>query len=150
MFGLTAPWGRAYTPSGSGRLGGRQESLAHSAAAGEPRSPQKVRVERMYAVIRTGGKQYPVRQGQTVDVEKLDAAAGSEVTLDDVVLVNDGKKTKVGQPTVKGAKVTAEVVDHDQGPKVRMFKRKRRKAHKRFKGHRQPYTRLQITNVAAG
>lgn len=104
----------------------------------------------MYAVIRTGGKQYPVRKGDTLDVEKLEAEAGSTVTLDDVVLVNDGSRTHVGTPRVSGAAVQAEVLGHGKGQKKLIFKKKRRKTYQRFKGHRQPFTRLRVTDVAAG
>ena len=104
----------------------------------------------MYAVIRTGGKQYRVTEGEKLKVERLDAEAGSKLNLDDVLLVADGDNVKVGTPTVKGAKVTASVVGHGRGPKVRIMKFRRRKHHQKQTGHRQAYTEISIDKIAAG
>jgi large subunit ribosomal protein L21 len=101
----------------------------------------------MYAVIRTGGKQYKVTQGDTLDVEALPAAQGADVELDEVLMLIDGDKVTVGTPTVAGAKVLAQVVGHGRGEKVKIIKFRRRKHYRRLMGHRQNYTRLQITRI---
>ena len=103
----------------------------------------------MYAVIKTGGKQYRVSEGETLQVEKLAGDPGDEINFDDVLLVGGGDATKVGQPTVKGAKVTAQIVSQDRGPKIIVFKMRRRKNYRRKAGHRQPYTRVKITAIKA-
>ncbi|WP_294605859.1 50S ribosomal protein L21, partial [uncultured Lactobacillus sp.] len=93
----------------------------------------------MYAIIKTGGKQYKVAEGDSVFVEKLDAAEGKEVTFDEVVLTSDGKDVKVGTPLVKGAKVVAKVEKQGKEKKVVTFKYKPKKhSHSKY-GHRQPY-----------
>ena len=102
----------------------------------------------MYAVIRTGGKQYRVAEGETLKVEKLDAAAGDSIELSDVLLIANGDEVKVGAPVVEGAKVTAEVVDHGRGAKINIIKFKRRKHHRKQMGHRQWFTELKITGIA--
>ncbi len=99
-----------------------------------------------YAVIETGGKQYRVQEGDILEVERLDAKAGSTVSIPDVLAVSDGKELKVGTPLVKGAKVKAEVVDHVRADKVVAFKRKRRKGYKRKIGHRQELTKLKVVS----
>ena len=104
----------------------------------------------MYAVIRTGGKQYKVAKDDVIVVETLPAEAGASVTLGDVLLVNDGGATTVGKPTVSGAEVTATVVEHKQGDKVLIFKKRRRHNYRRKIGHRQPQTVLKITGISAG
>jgi large subunit ribosomal protein L21 len=101
----------------------------------------------MYAVIETGGKQYRVAKGDTLNVERLDTEAGKSVTLDRVLLVADGAKTTVGTPTVGAASVTAEVVSHMRGPKVVAFKMKRRKGYHRTVGHRQEQTKIKISDI---
>lgn len=103
----------------------------------------------MYAVIRTGGKQYRVTEGQKVRVEKLPGAAGDKVTLGEVLMIGGGEAVKVGQPLVQGASVAAEIVGQDKGPKVVIFKFRRRKNYRRKTGHRQPYTELKITGITA-
>lgn len=103
----------------------------------------------MYAVIRTGGKQYKVAQGDTLDVEKLHAEQGASVELGDVLMLVDGDKVTVGTPTVAGAKVSAKVVEHGRGEKVRIIKFRRRKHYRKQAGHRQDYTRLEITGISA-
>lgn len=101
----------------------------------------------MYAVIKTGGKQYRVAPGDTLQVESLKADAGDTVKLDEVLMVVDGAKVTVGDPLVSNAEVTAEVVSHGRGKKVRIVKFKRRKHYRRQMGHRQNFTELRITSV---
>lgn len=103
----------------------------------------------MYAVVETGGKQYRVTVGQTIEVEKLPFAVGEKVELDKVLLVADGDEVKVGQPIVKGAKVLATVVEHGKGKKIIVFKYKPKERYRRKKGHRQAYTRLRIEKIVA-
>lgn len=98
----------------------------------------------MFAVIKTGGKQYKVAKNDVILVEKLPAEAGATVTLDEVLMVGD----KIGAPTVAGASVTATVVDQTKGDKVIVFKKKRRQNYRRKKGHRQQLTVLRITDIA--
>lgn len=102
----------------------------------------------MYAIMRSGGKQYRVQAGDRVRVEKLDGTLGSELTLTDILLVG-GESTHVGTPVVKDAKITAVVTRQELGQKVIIFKKKRRKGYRRFAGHRQPYTELFIQAIAA-
>jgi len=104
----------------------------------------------MYAVIRTGGKQYKVAKDDVIVVETLPAEAGATVTLADVLLVSDGDATTLGTPTVSGAEVTATVVEHKQGDKVLIFKKRRRHNYRRKIGHRQQQTILKITGISAG
>ena len=101
----------------------------------------------MFAVIRTGGKQYKVDNGDVIRVEKLEAEAGASITLNDVLMVSDGGNTTVGTPTVAGAAVVAEVVAQDRGPKIIVFKKKRRQNYRRKNGHRQDLTVLRITGI---
>jgi len=103
----------------------------------------------MYAVIVSGGKQYRVKEGQTLKLEKLAVEAGSNVEFDRVLLVGNGDDIKVGLPTVDGAKVTAEVVTHGRGKKVNILKFKRRKHHMKRQGHRQWFTEVKITGISA-
>ena len=102
----------------------------------------------MYAVIKTGGKQYRVAEGQTLRVEKLQGNKGDKVTFGEVLLIG-GDSLKVGQPLVQGALVNAEITAHDRGKKIVVFKFKRRKNFRRKNGHRQPYTELKITGIQA-
>lgn len=101
----------------------------------------------MYAVIRTGGKQYRVSEGQKLRVEKLSGTAGDKVTFQEVLFVG-GDSPKIGQPLVKGASVAAEITGQDRGKKIVVFKFKRRKNYRRKNGHRQPYTELKITGIS--
>ena len=103
----------------------------------------------MYAVIETGGKQYRVEVGQTVEVELLDASVGDQVALERVLLVADGDTTRVGQPTLTGASVAATVVELTRGPKTISFKYTPKKRYRRKTGHRQDYTRLRIDDIRA-
>lgn len=104
----------------------------------------------MYAVIRTGGKQYRVEQGQWLDVETLDGEPGGTIVFDDVLLVANGDKVQVGAPTVAGARVQATLVRQGRGPKLVIFKYKRRKNLRRKNGHRQPYTRVRVEAIEVG
>ena len=101
----------------------------------------------MYAVIRTGGKQYRVAQGDTLRVETLDANAGDAVEFDQVLMVGEGSSVKVGTPLVAGGKVTATVRSHGRGKKVEIVKFRRRKHHMKRMGHRQNYTEVEITGI---
>ena len=103
----------------------------------------------MYAVVKTGGKQYRVVKDDTILVEKLDADEGQTVTLSDVMLLGDGDKITVGTPVVANASVEARVVSQTRGPKIIIFRRKRRKNHRRTQGHRQDLTLLKITDINA-
>jgi len=103
----------------------------------------------MFAVIKTGGKQYKVKKDDKFEIEKLEAEAGKKVTFDEVLFVGDDKKSTVGTPLVKGASVEAEIVDHVRGPKITVFKKKRRQNYRRKKGHRQDLTLVKITNIKA-
>ncbi|HEV6966592.1 MULTISPECIES: 50S ribosomal protein L21 [Roseateles] len=101
----------------------------------------------MYAVIKTGGKQYKVAAGEKIKVELLDAEVGAEVTLDQVLAVGNGSELKIGAPLVAGATVSAKVVSHGKHDKVRIFKLRRRKHYKKSQGHRQNFTELEISAV---
>ncbi len=102
----------------------------------------------MYAVIKSGGKQYRVKEGQTLKLEKLEIATGETISFDEVLLTSDGETINVGAPFVAGAKVTAEVVDHGRGDKVTIIKFRRRKHHMKRQGHRQWYTEVKITGIS--
>ena len=101
----------------------------------------------MYAVIKTGGKQYRVAPGDTVKVETLAAEVGQQVTLPEVLTVSDGDDVKVGAPFVEGAAVVATIVAHGRHDKVTIFKMKRRKHYQKHQGHRQNYTELKIDTI---
>lgn len=103
----------------------------------------------MYAVIKTGGKQYRVAAGDNLCVEKLAAEVGSRVTLDDVLMVAEGEQVKVGTPRVVGASVTATVVSHGKADKVHIFKMRRRKHYRKSQGHRQLFTELRIEAISS-
>ena len=105
-------------------------------------------MEAMYALVRTGGKQYRVAEDDTILVERLAADEGAEVILDDVVMLGDGAKVTIGTPRVEGAAVSATVVSQTRGPKIIIFRRKRRKNHRRTQGHRQNLTLLKINAIA--
>ncbi|MGD8558654.1 MAG: 50S ribosomal protein L21 [Gammaproteobacteria bacterium] len=102
----------------------------------------------MYAVIKTGGKQYRVAKGDKVKVEKLPAEPGSSVEINDVLMVGDGDNVTVGTPLVDGGKVTATVVAQGRHKKIEIVKFKRRKHHQKRTGHRQDYTELEITDIS--
>ena len=101
----------------------------------------------MYAIIETGGKQYKVAEGDVVFVEKLDVEAGSTVTIDKVLVVADGADIKVGAPYVDGATVTATVAKQGKAKKIIVYKYKPKKGYHKKQGHRQPYTKLEITKI---
>lgn len=103
----------------------------------------------MHAIIVTGGKQYKVTEGDVLYVEKLPNEVGDTVTFDQVLAVIDGEKAAFGQPTVSGASVTATVAKNGKGKKIIVFKYKPKKNYKRKQGHRQPYTKIEITKVNA-
>ncbi len=104
----------------------------------------------MYAVVRTGGKQYTVREGQQLDVETLRGDEGDRIELADVLLLNDGEQVTVGAPTVAGARVIVEVLGQGRAKKVTIFKYKSKTRYRRKLGHRQPYTRLAVREIVAG
>ena len=103
----------------------------------------------MYAVVKTGGKQYRVSAGQKLKVEQIPAEVGAEVTLDQVLMVGEGESVKVGAPLVAGASVKATVVSHGRHDKVKIFKMRRRKHYQKHQGHRQNYTELRIDAINA-
>ena len=102
----------------------------------------------MYALVKTGGKQYRVEKDDTILVERIAAEEGAEVILNDIVMLSDGDKVTIGTPTVDGAAVCATVVRQTRGPKIIIFRRKRRKNHRRTQGHRQDLTLLKINDIA--
>ena len=104
----------------------------------------------MFAVIRTGGKQYKVASGDVIRVERLVTEAGASIELDEVLMVGEGGEISVGTPLVANAKVTAEVVAQARGPKIIVFKKKRRQNYRRKNGHRQDLTILRITAINQG
>ena len=106
-------------------------------------------VANMFAVIRTGGKQYKVANGDVIKVEKLAGEAGASINFDEVLMVSNDGSTTVGTPLVAGAAVTAEVIAQDRGPKIIVFKKKRRQNYRRKNGHRQDLTVLRITGISA-
>ena len=103
----------------------------------------------MYAIIRTGGKQYQVAAGDTLRVEKLQGEVGDTVELSDVLLVADGEDVKVGKPVVDGAKVVAKIAEQGKAKKVLVFKKKKRKGYRVLRGHRQLFTALSIEEITA-
>lgn len=103
----------------------------------------------MYAIIKSGGKQHRVVEGEVLKLEKIDAATDSTIEFDEVLLVGEGAEVKIGAPLVEGAKVTAEVVSHGRHDKVNIIKFKRRKHHMKRMGHRQWYTEVKITGIQA-
>ena len=103
----------------------------------------------MYAVIKTGGKQYKVAPGEKLKVEQIPADVGAQITLDQVLMVGDGESVRVGQPVVAGATVQATVVAHGRGDKVQIFKMRRRKHYQKHQGHRQNYTELSVESINA-
>jgi large subunit ribosomal protein L21 len=104
----------------------------------------------MNFVIKTGGKQYHVSEGDKLEVESLDVAPGDSIEFSEVLMLRDGETVEVGTPLIPGAKVTATVLEHGRGKKIRIIKFKRRKHYRRQAGHRQNYTRVEITGIARG
>lgn len=103
----------------------------------------------MYAIIKTGGKQFRVSEGQSVRVEKLPGDPGDAVTLGEVLLVGGDGQTRIGTPRLEGASVSAEIVAQDRAKKIVVYKKKRRKGYHKKQGHRQAYTELKITGISA-
>jgi large subunit ribosomal protein L21 len=103
----------------------------------------------MFAVIKTGGKQYRVAEGDVIKVERLETEAGATLALDEVLMVGEGADARIGAPFVTGATVSAEVIAQDRGPKIIVFKKKRRQNYRRKNGHRQDLTVLRITGISA-
>lgn len=103
----------------------------------------------MYAIVKTGGKQYKVAAGDTLRVERIAGDKGSMVELTDVLMVTTDQEVKVGKPTVAGAKVVGEIVEQDRAKKILVFKSKRRKSSRKMIGHRQDYTALKIKEIVA-
>lgn len=101
----------------------------------------------MYAVIETGGKQYKVSEGDVIYIEKLDVEAGAEVSFDNVLLIGEGSDVKVGAPLVDGVSVAAKVIKNDKAKKVVVYKYKPKKGYHKKQGHRQPYTKVEITKI---
>ena len=102
----------------------------------------------MYAVIKTGGKQYRVASGDKIKVEQIAADIGQEITIDQVLALGTGSDLKIGAPLVSGATVTVKVVSHGKHDKVRIFKMRRRKHYQKHQGHRQAYTEIEIGSIA--
>ena len=103
----------------------------------------------MYAVFKTGGKQYRAATGDVLKVEKIEAEKGATVELDQVLMVGEGEDVKIGAPYLDGGKVTAKVVDHGRGDKIKVIKFKRRKNYRKQMGHRQYFTQIEITGIDA-
>lgn len=103
----------------------------------------------MYAVIKTGGKQYRVSAGEKIKVEQIPAEEGTEITLDQILMVGEGETVKIGTPLIEGAKVTATVLSQGRHDKVQIFKMRRRKHYQKHQGHRQNYTELRIDAISA-
>ena len=104
----------------------------------------------MYAVIKTGGKQYRVNAGDEIRVEKLDAQSGTALVLDKVLLIADGDQVTIGKPLIDGAAVHATVLAQGRGEKIRIFKMRRRKHYRKTQGHRQSFTSLRIDSISVG
>jgi large subunit ribosomal protein L21 len=103
----------------------------------------------MYAVVRTGGKQYRVAQGDQLRIEKINGEVGQDVTFDDVLMLGDTEDVKIGKPVVEGAAVKARILEQDRARKIVVFKFKRRKGYEKKQGHRQSFTRVEITGIQA-
>jgi len=101
----------------------------------------------MYAIFRSGGKQYEARPGQVVKVEKISGQVGENVTLEEVLFFSDGDQLRVGQPLVEGVKVQATIIGQGRLPKIVIFKHKRRKDYRKRQGHRQAYTAMRVENI---
>ena len=104
----------------------------------------------MFAVVKTGGKQYRVSEGDRLRIETIEAEAGSSVQLEDVLMIGEGDNVNVGTPTISNASVTVKVLDHGRAKKVKILKFRRRKHHMKRMGHRQNYTEVEITGINAG
>src|SRR3954468_12518084 len=130
---------------------GREPSAAPAKRlSGHSPTPVQTVESLMYAVIKTGGKQYKVAPGEKLKVETIPADVGAEVILDQVLMVGEGESVRLGQPTVAGATVTATVVSHGRGEKVKIFKMRRRKHYQKHQGHRQNFTEVRIDDIVQG
>ena len=128
----------------------RERNSCHASLSPDSEPVIKERqVQSMHAIIETGGKQYKVTEGDILYIEKLDAEAGESVTFDKVLAVLNGDSATIGAPVVEGASVTANVVKNGKGKKVLVFKYKPKKNYRRRQGHRQPYTKVEITKINA-
>jgi large subunit ribosomal protein L21 len=128
----------------------RSISLTWAPFTGKMRGSLQYQLESiMYAVIKTGGKQYRVAAGEKIKVEQIPADVGAEITIDQVLMVGEGESVKIGTPLVAGASVTAKVIAQGRGPKVTIFKMRRRKHYQKHQGHRQNFTELEISGIAA-
>lgn len=103
----------------------------------------------MYAVVKTGGKQYRVSAGEKIKVEQIPAEVGAEIALDEVLVVADGAEVQLGNPLVAGTSVKAKVIGHGRGEKVHIFKMRRRKHYRKSQGHRQNYTEIEILGIGS-
>ena len=103
----------------------------------------------MYAVVETGGKQYTVRPGQRLDVERLTGEVGDQVVLDNVLMVSDGQEVKIGQPRLEGSQVVGQIIEQGKAKKIVVFKKKKRKGYRWTRGHRQLQTSLRIVEIKA-
>ncbi len=103
----------------------------------------------MYAVIKTGGKQYRITQGETLKIETVEGDVGSAIVLDKVLMISNGDSISVGKPLLAGATVTATIVSNGRGEKIRIFKMRRRKHYQKHQGHRQNYTEIRIDGISA-
>ncbi len=103
----------------------------------------------MFAVIKSGSKQFKVEAGSIINIDQIEGEAGQKITFDHVLLVANGDDVKIGQPTVKGASVEGEIVDHKRDKKVIIFKKKRRQGYSRKKGHRQNLTTIKVSGIKA-
>ena len=101
----------------------------------------------MYAIVETGGKQYQVEEGRYVDIEKLEGDVDTKVTFDNIVMIVNGKKSKVGQPYVSGASVEGKILKHDKAKKIIVFKQRPKKGYRKKQGHRQQFTRVMISKI---
>ena len=117
--------------------------------AGADCGPRLIGLSVMYAIVETGGKQYPVAPGDRIRVEKLAGDVGTEINLDRVLLIGDGEDVKVGTPVVEGATVKGKIVAHGRHRKVIVFKFRRRTNYRRKQGHRQAFTELEVTEVSS-
>ena len=104
----------------------------------------------MYAIIESCGKQYKVAEGDTIFFEKLDAEEGKQITFDNIIIVSEEGKVQIGNPYVKGVKVEGKVISHGKAKKIIVFKMKAKKNYRRKQGHRQPYTKVEITSIKVG
>lgn len=135
------------TPAGASHAGTR--GLVETSAATGVSSTKALGIVSQQAIIKTGGKQYRVAPGSVLRVEKLAGEPSSTISFDEVLLVGSGDDVKIGTPVVSGAKVSAEIVAHGRGPKLVVYKFRRRKQYRRKNGHRQAYTEIKVTEISA-